>query len=156
MILAVGSEILLTAVVAMSFVLFWCVLLVAISFLSGWRQLEKVYGAGSPLSGACFRFQSAQMRFRCNYGGCLTMTVNAEGLGLSVAAPFRPGHAPLFIPWNETSIKRETGVFKIVTAVFTFDRAPNVPIRVSEKLVKKIALAAAQQRADQAQAEPPA
>ena len=151
MILAITSEVLLIAIAVMAFILFWCVLLFAISMFSGWRQLATVYGANAPLTGTRFRFQSAQMRFSCNYGSCLTVTVNAEGLGLSVGAPFRSGHAPLFIPWSEISVKRETGVFKIVTAVFTFDRVPNVPVRVSEKLAEKIAAAAAKERTEQAE-----
>ncbi len=37
---------------------------------------------------------------RVSYRSCLTVHRSAEGLFLSVLLPFRPGHPPLFIPWN--------------------------------------------------------
>ncbi len=34
------------------------------------------------------------------YSGCLTIHSSAEELHLSVLLPFRPGHPPVFIPWD--------------------------------------------------------
>ena len=34
------------------------------------------------------------------YSGCLTIYSSPEGLYLKVLLPVRPGHPPLFIPWD--------------------------------------------------------
>jgi hypothetical protein len=98
----------LPAIFAVVFPIFWCAIMYWISFMGGWRQLATRYRSSSPISGTAWRFRSATLhhRMESNYGSCLKLTANEEGLGLSVFFPFRVGHPPLFIPWSEMLVSQ--------------------------------------------------
>ena len=69
---------------------------------AGWRTLARAYATDLPASGRTFRFQSGRIG-HASYNGVLTISVEPEGIRLAVAAPFRPGHPPVLIPWDEIS-----------------------------------------------------
>jgi hypothetical protein len=91
---------LLVALCLLAFVGLWCFVCQLIALLGGWRLLDRSYGVSSLPDGKRLRFQSIGMRrvFKANYGGCLTIVVNDNGIGLAVAWMFRVGHSPLYIP----------------------------------------------------------
>ncbi len=107
----------------------------------GWSMLAGFYRASGSFLGECWRFQSAQMRWRMGYNNCLTVGSSPEGLYLSMLFLFRAGHPPLFIPWTEISIHSGAG-FLSSSVEFRFRQAPTIPFRVSERLSRKIADAA--------------
>jgi hypothetical protein len=58
-------------------------------------------------------FQSGSFGWM-NYGSCLNIAVYDDGVRIAVLWPFRPGHAPLFIPWGELKEPRVRRVFPFV------------------------------------------
>jgi len=115
----------------------WAVVLSLLALLGGWRELARCYPANLPFSGKRWWFQSGNMR-AVNYGGCLIIGANAEGLHLAVLFPFRPGHPPIFIPWSQVSA-RETTRWRFFRFVeLRFSAAPNVPLQIHRGLADKI------------------
>jgi hypothetical protein len=78
----------------------WCGASVIVSRLSGWCRLAENYPLRGCPSGRRFFVQSCKIG-RVSYGSCLTIYSSPKGIFLLVMFPFRPGHPPLFIPWNE-------------------------------------------------------
>jgi hypothetical protein len=66
--------------------------------ISGWGTLATFYRFSESFMGECWRFQSAEMRWKGGYNNCLTIGANESGLYLSVFFLFRLGHPQLFIP----------------------------------------------------------
>jgi hypothetical protein len=88
----------------------WAGILYFLSILSGWRILAHKNRSRETASGPKWRFQSGKLgvfRFRSS----LTVGANKDGLYLAVFFLFRFGHPPLFIPWEETSVPRISGLF---------------------------------------------
>lgn len=56
-----------------------------------------------------------------SYRGTLRAAGDADGLWLDVLGLFRPGHAPLFIPWDD--LTEEAGVLRA-------RQAPRVALRL--------------------------
>lgn len=75
------------------------------AWLGGWKALAGKYRVTQMPPGQAHWFQSVALTripgLPANYGSCTILTITAEGLGLSVLAPFRLGHPPLLIPWTE-------------------------------------------------------
>ena len=82
------------------FPLFWMAIAYLISRLSGWSELARDYPAEKPASGETFSWCSARLRPLTNYSGCLNVTVSAGGIHLQTFWIYRPGHEPIFIPWD--------------------------------------------------------
>jgi hypothetical protein len=121
---------------------FWCLVCLLISMLSGWRLLAGVYRRSEPVVGNRWRFQSAAMqRFRLmpsNYGGCLTVIVNEDGIEVSVMWLFRIGHPPLFIPWSDVSASEETKLFVFRLVRLDFIQEPSVAMFIDRRLARRI------------------
>ncbi|WP_425615297.1 hypothetical protein NA78x_005212 [Anatilimnocola sp. NA78] len=107
------------------FAIFWVLLLHLIAYLGGWKELARRFPDDQTHEGKLYRFQSgavtpiARIDLPCNYGSSLKLRVCTQGLGISVIAPFRFGHAPLFIPWDEfhrPQIKKSLGFFSFFEA----------------------------------------
>ncbi len=124
------------------FVTLWVGVSLLISGIAGWRELAKVYRAAMPFTGRRWWFQSAEMRWRTSYGGCMNIGANKDGLYLSVLFLFRLGHPPLFIPWPDISAieRRSWLLFKMVE--LRCRKVPTVPIRIYRRLAEKISEAA--------------
>ena len=119
-------------------ILTWMVVGFVSRHLTGWASLAQRYRCDERFSGDRLRFRSAAMRYWSHYGNCLTMGVNPEGFFLSVSIPFLLGHPPLFIPWNEITVRR-TRVLWAKCVEFHLGREPAIPLRISERLATKLA-----------------
>ena len=108
--------------------------------ISGWATLATLYRLSGEFIGECWRFQSAEMRWKIGYNNCLTIGANASGLYLSVFFLFRFGHPNLFIPWPDISVSLKKSLFTPCME-FRFRQAPTIPFRVNEKLGQRIAQA---------------
>lgn len=95
--LLVVALVLLSIVV---FPVFWCLIVLLISFVGGWQRLSKVYAANVPPHGQEFSWQTGRVGL-ASYRNCLNVHVAPEGLFLSMPFIFRIGHKPLLIPWHE-------------------------------------------------------
>jgi hypothetical protein len=102
------------------FALMWVSICVVLSILGGWRSLAGEFRATQCTDGQRFRFVSGSMgtrKFPVSYGGCLFVTVNDLGFGLSILFPFRPLSPPLFIPWTEVASAETKRFFFVSRAI---------------------------------------
>ncbi|MDF1814542.1 MAG: hypothetical protein P1V20_20215 [Verrucomicrobiales bacterium] len=104
----------------------WCFVCLLLSGISGWKGLADRYGVAEPVEGEVRRFQSGMIGV-VSYRNTLNVTVSEKGLGLAVLPIFRPGHAPLFIPWEEVASSEVKKIFGIEVVNF---RVGNVKIRL--------------------------
>lgn len=76
---------------------FFCWILASVS---GWTRLAVNYRSKHRVTGerACMR--TARIG-PVNYHSVLSFCCTEEGLQISIAFPFRFGHPPLFIPWDD-------------------------------------------------------
>ncbi len=114
-----------------------------IGSVSGWlalaarfRQQSEPYGdtkAAGPW------FYSVYMRFWSHYGSIVRMIASDDALYLSVLLPFRAGHPPLRIPWNEIQFSR-TKYFWRRYVVLTLGLQEQIPLRISERMARNLGI----------------
>jgi hypothetical protein len=120
------------------FIGLWILIGLAISFVGGWRELGKYYRSTNRIEGKKWTWQSGSFRYSTSYNHCLNIAANEEGIQIAVPFMFRIGHPPLFIPWTETRAKQEKSLIFWKITRFTFAKVPDVPLRISNRLAKKI------------------
>ena len=79
-----------------------------------------------------------------HYGASLIVGANREGLHLSVLLPFRIGHPPVFIPWPDISMREQKGRLFSARVELTFQKVPNLSMRIQPGLARKIQAARGQ------------
>ncbi|MFK8114910.1 MAG: hypothetical protein AB8B91_22095 [Rubripirellula sp.] len=89
-----------------------CFLSLLISRLSGWSRLASVFRDNPTLvSDESFETEIASFRTGSfgpvTYHSCLRFQTRSDGLRISIAFPFRLGHPPLFIPWEQVHHVRQ-------------------------------------------------
>jgi len=130
------------------FVVVWCVTLALTALASGWHGLARHYRAQRSFGGARWHLQQARLRYGVGYNGCLTIGADRFGLYLSVLAPFRAFHPPLYLPWSELHAEAGKSWFVPVVRI-TPRKVPTVSIVLSERLAGKLRGAAAAAMADE-------
>lgn len=103
------------ALISVAFVAFWCLISLLIS-ASGWMGLAKRYRTTVPLSGRVFPMEGADIGSR--YRGVLFFALLPEGLRMSVLLPFRVGHPPLLVPWQDIRFVEEKKVLFGTVSIF--------------------------------------
>lgn len=123
------------------FTLFWCGVVFFIGVMSGWRALGERYAIKKEeFTGPLWSMRSGYMRFGSRYNGVLTIGANGRGVFLSVFAMFRPGHSPLFIPWEHIELRpRRLWFMDAIDLAFT--AVPGVHLSISRKLAEEVARA---------------
>ncbi len=90
---------------------FWCLIVLLLSWVGGWRRLAEKYATDKEPSGTAFRGITGAVG-TVSYKHCLIAHVAPQGLFLSVPFFFRIGHKPLLIPWSAIhSLKPFTFLF---------------------------------------------
>ena len=86
-----------------AFPLIWTGVVYLISRVSGWTALAARFAVAPDRRprGDTFGWQSVQLRLFASYSNCVDVVVSERGLFLQPVWPFRFGHAPLLIPWND-------------------------------------------------------
>jgi len=122
------------------FVALWCLTSLFMSWQSGWRLLSKRFPAQSEflaeMKKAGFPFDIC-FRFWTDYTNLTWVAAEKELLHLSVVFPFRIGHPPLSIPWNEIEVSR-TKILWRSYLVLTLGSEERIPMRVSESAARKL------------------
>ena len=113
------------------FLAFWTAICLAMAHL-GWAGLARSYRASDSFDGKKRFFRTAEVG-QSSYRNCLTTGVSARALHLSVLFPFRVGHPPLHIPWEDISAS-ETRWLLGRGYELHFRLAPHVTIRLSSQL----------------------
>ncbi|HEX9669848.1 MAG TPA: hypothetical protein VGC93_10225 [Thermoanaerobaculia bacterium] len=137
-----SSELALAVALGLTLIpLFWMGVVSLIARLGGWGALAAAYAAPGSTSAPgtpCWRGQSGTLSGYMNYNGVLRVCADPRGLGLSVMVLFRPGHAPLLIPWSEIAASHAAGFFGPWVEL-RFARAPRVVLRIRQGLAAAVA-----------------
>ena len=131
------------------FVGFVCGISYLLSVIGGWRDLAHCYpDEPSSREGKRFRFQSAQLRCArlrsVGYSHCVNVTVNPIGIRLSVTTPFRFGHPPIWVPWQDVRVEWVNSWLNSV-GVLRFAREPAITVRLGRRLIDRIVYASSGQ-----------
>jgi hypothetical protein len=119
-------------------ILVWMVVGFVARHITGWASLAQRYRCDERFSGERLRFRSAAMRYWNHYANCLTVGVSPRGFFLSMSVPFLPGHPPLFIPWNDITVRRTRFLWAKCVELH-LGREPAVPFRISQRLAARLA-----------------
>ena len=82
------------------FPLFWALVVTLVAFVGGWQRIAAVYPAKSAPRGQRFSWQTLLVGYFASYRSVVNIQIDLEGLYLSTMLLFRPGHRPIFIPWD--------------------------------------------------------
>ncbi|GIS58328.1 MAG: hypothetical protein CM1200mP2_05530 [Planctomycetaceae bacterium] len=88
----------------------WFAIVGLLSWLGGWSRLARVYRdeMSELTDGHTWGMQSVSLRGWCGYNNCITIEATAKGLKIAPWFIMRPGHPPLFLPFDEmTSISQD-------------------------------------------------
>jgi hypothetical protein len=69
--------------------------------IGGWARIAKDYASRSVPQGPVFSMMSLQISSFGGYNNCIKVIFCAEGIYMVPFLIFRPGHAPLLIPWSK-------------------------------------------------------
>ena len=114
--------------------------LVILSYTSGWRSLAKDHWLGSGFDGVIWKWQSGEMRWT-NFNHCLKLGASATGIYLGVMPPFHFFSPPLLIPWNEVSVSRGRRFF-FQSVKLELGREFTIALWIRPKLVARLQQAA--------------
>jgi hypothetical protein len=113
------------------FLAFWTAICLGMAHL-GWAKLARCYRASESFDGKRRFFRTAEVG-QSSYRNCLTTGVSPRALHLSVLFPFRVGHPPLQIPWEDISASDIRWLLGRGYEL-RFRLAPHVTIRLSSQL----------------------
>jgi hypothetical protein len=88
------------AIFAIGFPVIWVALSLFMSSVGGWAALAARYPDRNSERGPTYYLRSGAVG-AVGYRSCLILRVCDNGLRMSVLFPFRIGHPPLFIPWDQ-------------------------------------------------------
>ncbi len=91
----------------LAFGLLWGSILQITSRLGGWHRLAERYPDHN-IPEKYTEFMSSGRMGWMNYNGVLKLHAGARGLHLAVVLPFRPGHAPVCLPWHAFRVEDES------------------------------------------------
>lgn len=125
------------------FIAVWCMALSLIGMMSGWHALSMRFKHETAPYGEIKAvgpfFYSIYMRFWSHYSSVIRLTAASDGLYASVLFPFRVGHPPLRIPWNEIQLGRTTWFFR-AHVVLTLGSEEMIPMRISQRMARNLGI----------------
>jgi hypothetical protein len=130
------------ALLLVYFLTLWLVVSTIASYLGGWSLLSARFRTDTPFLGSKWGGQSASMRWRCNYGRCLTVGADQEALFLRTMFLFRFLHPPLLIPWNEISVSTKRLWIFGECVTLTLGSQERIPLMIRAKLARLLKEAA--------------
>jgi len=119
----------------------WCAVCYLIGIFSGWLSLCRRFKQQSDPYGdsktAGPFFYTVYMRFWGHYSSVIRLTAASDALYASILFPFRVGHPPLRIPWNEIQIGNEKFLWQR-HIVLTLGSVEKIPMRISERMARNL------------------
>jgi hypothetical protein len=110
----------------------------------GWRALGKLYASGpGQFIGQTWKWQRGRMRWGTNYKNVLTLGADHHGIYLATFFLFRPGHPPLYIPWDRITLETRQ-IWFTRRVVFEFKELPGIYLAVAKPLGESLARAGKQ------------
>ena len=123
--------------------LYFVLIPLVISRISGWARLAERFCATEPFVGESWNWQSARFRGWCSYNNSLKVGANRDGLYLAPMLPLRLFHPPLMIPWREIEVETGKVFFGFYdTARFRIGTEERVTMRIYGRLVNRVREAA--------------
>jgi len=119
------------------FLALWCGIILLIGQIGGWAVLARRFRLTLPFAGQSWGWQSARMRWSCNYGGCLRVGADPTGLYLATFFLFRAGHPPLLVPWPEVTVSRRKVLF-FTYVELRLGREEQIPFVINQKLAERV------------------
>jgi hypothetical protein len=123
------------------FLVLWVGIVWLTNHLGGWHDLAAHYRLDQPFTGQGWHRQTAELRWGMRCRRCLTVAANPAGLYLAVPFPFGLGTPALFIPWDDVSITTQRRLLWTQMEL-RFRQVPGVPLRIDERLGRRLAEAA--------------
>lgn len=125
------------------FVLLWIGTSMLIAMMSGWHTLAKRFASADKPYGdvrtAGPLFHTVYGRYGVKYNSVIRMTAASDALYISVFAPFRAGHPPLRVPWEEIRIVPvKKGLRSLI--VLSLGNRECVSFRVGPRTARKLGL----------------
>jgi hypothetical protein len=125
------------------FVAFWCFVCFLISFVTGWHALAARFTKQSEPYGELRSvgpfFYTVYMRLWSHYGSVVRAKAASDALYFSVLLPFRVGHPPLRIPWDEIKIGRVRRFFMTYVQL-TLGNQEKIPMRISKRMARNLGI----------------
>jgi len=129
--------------IALFCILGWCTVSFQISLLTGWFELaRRVMKQAEPygeIRGAGPFFYSVYMLAWSHYSSVVRLTAASDALYASVLFPFRIGHLPLRIPWEEIRFGRMKFFFRTFI-VLTLGNQEMIPMRISLRMARNLGI----------------
>jgi hypothetical protein len=114
-----------------------------IATLTGWSALAKRFRAGPGPYGECKTagpfLYTVYLRYWTHYSSVIRLTAAADAMYLSVLLPFRIGHPPLRIPWDEIQFGRARRLWRNYV-VLTLGSAEQIPMRIPERMARNLGI----------------
>jgi hypothetical protein len=121
----------------------WCAVCFLISAMSGWLKLARHFRMQSDPYGEIKSvgpfFYTVYMRFWGHYSSVIRLTAAADALYASMLLPFRIGHPPLQIPWNEIQIGKAKFLWRPYV-LLTLGNQERIPMRISERMARNLGI----------------
>jgi hypothetical protein len=126
-----------------AFLVVWCGTCYLNSLIIGWSRMAERFASnagpvGEMRSANAFPY-TVYWRGWAHYSWIVRLTAASDGLYLSVIAPFRPGHPPLRIPWNEIVFGRARFLFRSYVEL-RLGNEEKIPLRISERMAGKLGI----------------
>jgi len=113
------------------------------SFISGWFYLGRRFTRQSEPYGETKTagpfFYTVYMRLWSHYSSVIRLTAASDALYASVLFPFRIGHPPLRIPWDEIQFSRTKRFFRTYI-VLTLGNQEKIPMRISLRMARNLGI----------------
>src|SRR5262249_17392714 len=106
--------------------------------MGGWHRLARSYRWTHAVDGTSWWFQSADLGTSAEYGNCLIVTANEDGLRIAMPRFLRLWHPALFLPWGDMTAILERNELGLQGVKLTFAREPSVSLRLDGGLVTRI------------------
>ena len=129
--------------IALFCVIFVCGVGFLISLQSGWFSLSRRFKRQSDPYGETKTagpfFYAVYMRLWSHYSSVVRLTAASDALYASVLFPFRIGHPPLRIPWDEIRFGRTKFFFRTYL-MLTLGNEEKIPMRISLRMGRNLGI----------------
>ncbi len=125
------------------FIALWCGSCFLVSVMTGWFALAQRFRQESAPYGEIKTagpfFYGVYMRFWGHYSSVIRLTAASDALYASVLFPFRIGHPPLRIPWDEIKLGTTMWFFRTYV-VLTLGNEEMIPMRISQRMARNLGI----------------
>ncbi|MDC0175455.1 hypothetical protein OAJ60_00825 [Planctomycetaceae bacterium] len=118
----------------------WFAIVGLLSFFGGWNRLARVYrdDMSEMTIGHRWGMQSLSLRGWCGYNNCIVIEVTERGLKVRPWFIMRPGHPPLFLPFDEMIMAKSRKMLGVQLKQVRMQKEPGISLDFRGTLVDGI------------------